>query len=57
MHAQMWADRLKDEPRFLAALDELRPLVDLRNGSTPELAELWEQMTEVRRSQAAGTKW
>src|SRR5881392_3169792 len=37
MHAQMWADRLKDEPRFLAALDELRPLVDLRNGSTPEL--------------------
>ena len=57
MHAQMWADRLKDEPRFQQALDELRPLVDRRNGHTPELTELWEQMTEVRRSQPAGTTW
>ena len=57
MHAQMWFDRLQGEPRFVAALDELRPLVDLRDGHTPELAELWEQMTEVRRSQPAGTKW
>jgi hypothetical protein len=57
MHAQMWFDRLQDEPRFVAALDELRPLVDLRDGHTPELTELWGQMTEVRRSQPAGTKW
>jgi ring-1,2-phenylacetyl-CoA epoxidase subunit PaaC len=57
MHAQMWFDRLQDEPRFMAALDELRPLVDLRDGHTAELTELWEQMTEVRRSQPAGTKW
>ena len=57
MHAQMWADRLRDEPRFVAAVDELRPLVDTRNGHTPDFTELWEQMTEVRRSQPAGTKW
>jgi ring-1,2-phenylacetyl-CoA epoxidase subunit PaaC len=57
MHAQMWADRLKDEPRFVAALEELRPLADRRNGHTRELTELWEQMTEVRRSQPAGTTW
>ena len=57
MHAQMWADRLKDEPRFVAALEELRPLVDRRNGHTPDLTDLWEQMTEVRRSQPAGTTW
>ena len=25
MHAQMWADRLRDEPRFRAAVDELWP--------------------------------
>ena len=56
MHAQMWADRLRDEPRFAAALDELRPLVDLRDGHTPELTELWEQMTEVRRS-VPGATW
>ena len=57
MHAQMWAERLKDEPRFVAALEELRPLVDRRNGHTPDLTGLWEQMTEVRRSQPAGTTW
>ena len=58
MHAQMWFDRLKDEPRFTAALDELRPLLDSdRDEHTPELAELWEEMTMVRRSQPAGTKW
>jgi len=63
MHAEMWFDRLKDEPRFTAALEELRPLVDaisdpgLRSGHTPELAELWEVMTEVRRSQPPGTTW
>ena len=58
MHAQMWFDRLKDEPRFTAALDELQPLLEAgREEHTPELAELWEEMTMVRRSQPAGTKW
>ncbi len=63
MHAQMWFERLQGEPRFEAALEELRPqaaaLLDsqLREGHTSELAELWEEMTMVRRSQPAGTKW
>jgi ring-1,2-phenylacetyl-CoA epoxidase subunit PaaC len=62
LHAQMWFDRLQDEPRFTAALEELRPLAaavgdpSLRNGHTPELAEVWEQMTEVRRS-VPGATW
>ena len=54
MHAQMWFDRLRDEPRFTAALGELRPLLDDRE-PTPELTELWEEMTMVRRSVAGGT--
>jgi ring-1,2-phenylacetyl-CoA epoxidase subunit PaaC len=58
MHAQMWFDRLKDEPRFTAALDELRPLLDAgRDEHSSELAELWDEMTMVRRSQPAGTAW
>ena len=58
MHAQMWFERLKDEQRFTAALEELRPLLDAgRDEHTPELTELWEEMTIVRRSQPAGTKW
>jgi ring-1,2-phenylacetyl-CoA epoxidase subunit PaaC len=58
MHAQMWFDRLRDEPRFTAALEELRPLLDAgREEHSPELTELWEEMTMVRRSQPAGTKW
>jgi ring-1,2-phenylacetyl-CoA epoxidase subunit PaaC len=58
MHAQMWFDRLKDEQRFAAALEELRPLLDSgRDEHTAELAELWEEMTTVRRSQPAGTRW
>jgi ring-1,2-phenylacetyl-CoA epoxidase subunit PaaC len=58
MHAQMWFDRLEDEPRFTSALEELRPLLDEgREDHTPELAELWDEMTMVRRSQPAGTKW
>jgi ring-1,2-phenylacetyl-CoA epoxidase subunit PaaC len=56
MHAQMWFDRLQDEPRFKAALDELRPLLDLRDEHAPELAELWEEMTIVRRS-VTGATW
>jgi ring-1,2-phenylacetyl-CoA epoxidase subunit PaaC len=58
MHAQMWFDRLSGEPRFTAALDELRPLLDEgRDEHTPELGELWGEMTMVRRSQPAGTTW
>jgi ring-1,2-phenylacetyl-CoA epoxidase subunit PaaC len=58
IHAQMWHDRLQGEPRFAAALDELRPLLDSGRGEhTPDLSELWEEMTMVRRSQPAGTKW
>ena len=38
--------------------DELRPLLDSgREEHSAELAELWEEMTIVRRSQPAGTKW
>ena len=56
MHAQMWFERLQDEARFQAALDELRPLLDVRDEHTPELAELWDEMTMVRRS-IAGATW
>jgi ring-1,2-phenylacetyl-CoA epoxidase subunit PaaC len=82
MHAQMWAARLRDEPRFRAAVDELWPYalgvvapaqraelarrVGLSDDSsltvfgrgehTPELAELWNEMTEVRRS-VPGASW
>jgi ring-1,2-phenylacetyl-CoA epoxidase subunit PaaC len=58
MHAQMWFDRLKNESRFTAALAELQPLLDEgREDHTSELAELWDEMTVVRRSQPAGTAW
>jgi ring-1,2-phenylacetyl-CoA epoxidase subunit PaaC len=80
MHAQMWHERLRDEPRFLAAVEELWPyalgvlpaeqraelaaLVGLaevepveRGSHTEELAELWEEMTMVRRSEPAGAQW
>jgi ring-1,2-phenylacetyl-CoA epoxidase subunit PaaC len=58
IHAQMWFDRLKDESRFTAALEELRPLLTSDRGEhTPELAELWEEMTIVRASQPTGTTW
>src|SRR5438552_12386471 len=58
MHAQMWFDRLKDEPRFMSALEELRPLLhEGRADHTPELTELWDEMTIVRRSQPASTAW
>ena len=48
---------------MLAALEELRPLAagvlerQERDGPSPELTELWEEMTVVRRSQPAGTRW
>jgi hypothetical protein len=52
----MWFERLQDEPRFIHAVEELRPLLDVRDDNTPELAELWEEMTMVRRS-VAGATW
>jgi hypothetical protein len=57
LHAEMWHERLRNEPRYVEALEELRPLVDRRDGHTSELAPLWEEMTSVRRSQPAGTVW
>jgi ring-1,2-phenylacetyl-CoA epoxidase subunit PaaC len=56
MHAQMWHERLQDEPRYVAALAELRPLVGRRGEHTPEFRSLWEEMTEVRRS-VPGATW
>src|SRR6478735_9044335 len=82
MHAEMWAARLRDEPRFRAAVDELWPYalgvvepelrpelarrVGLSDDSsltmfdrvehTPALAELWNEMTVVRRS-VPGATW
>ncbi|HEY5295666.1 MAG TPA: 1,2-phenylacetyl-CoA epoxidase subunit PaaC [Gaiellaceae bacterium] len=87
LHAELWADRLRDEPRFTEAVDELWPyalgmlepelrpelarrvgkasdgLLDeqlssehQRGAHLPELTELWEQMTEVRRS-IPGAEW
>jgi 1,2-phenylacetyl-CoA epoxidase catalytic subunit len=56
MHAEMWFERLKDEPRFAVALAELEPLVDARGEHVPEFADLWEEMTTVRRS-IAGAAW
>jgi ring-1,2-phenylacetyl-CoA epoxidase subunit PaaC len=81
MHAEMWAARLHDEPRFRDAVEELWPYalgvlepeqraelarrVGLSDESTqavergehtPELTELWNEMTEVRRS-VPGANW
>ena len=56
IHAQMWAERLAREPRFEAALEELRPLVSRRDGTTSEFGALWDEMTIVRRS-VPGATW
>jgi ring-1,2-phenylacetyl-CoA epoxidase subunit PaaC len=85
LHAELWAARLRDEPRFAAAVDELWPYAlgmlpaeqrpelarrvgrnreasnsllqaHERGAHTPALAELWEEMTEVRRSMP-GAQW
>jgi ring-1,2-phenylacetyl-CoA epoxidase subunit PaaC len=56
MHAEMWAERLAEEPRFTAALGELEPLFDLRDEHVPEFEQLWQEMTSVRRS-VAGATW
>ena len=57
MHAQMWHERLQDEPRYVSALNVLRPLLEQRGEHTSELGQLLEEMTMVRRSQPSGTKW
>jgi ring-1,2-phenylacetyl-CoA epoxidase subunit PaaC len=81
MHAEMWHDRLRNEPQFRAALEELwpyalgvlaageqretlaarvgLPLGDTieRGTHTDELAEIWNEMTMVRRSAPAGARW
>jgi ring-1,2-phenylacetyl-CoA epoxidase subunit PaaC len=80
MHAEMWHERLCDEPRFREAVGELWPYalgvlptdqreglsarVDLpivdaveRGTHSDEFAELWEEMTMVRRSAPVGTQW
>jgi ring-1,2-phenylacetyl-CoA epoxidase subunit PaaC len=80
MHAEMWHERLRDEPRFRDAVAELWPYalgvlpqeqraelavrtglaeVDAveRGTHTDDLAQLWDEMTMVRRSQPAGTQW
>jgi ring-1,2-phenylacetyl-CoA epoxidase subunit PaaC len=57
LHAQMWHERLQDEPRYAKALEELRPLLAARDERADELAALWEEMTMVRRSQPPGTTW
>lgn len=79
MHAEMWHERLRGEPRYNAALDELWPyalgLVEpaqraelearfelgaadpVERGAHEEgWRELWEEMTEVRRS-IPGASW
>jgi ring-1,2-phenylacetyl-CoA epoxidase subunit PaaC len=56
MHAQMWFDRLEHDARFVAALDELRPMVGRRGEHIPDFTEFWEEMTMVRRS-VAGATW
>jgi ring-1,2-phenylacetyl-CoA epoxidase subunit PaaC len=79
MHAEMWAARLRDVPRFRDAVNELWPyalgvlepfqraelarrvgldVVDAheRGEHTAALAELWNEMTEVRRS-VPGAQW
>ena len=85
LHAEMWAGRLRDEPRFREAVEELWPyavavlpeelrpelasrtglelpsdsllLGKERGGHTAQLAELWDEMTSVRRSAPVGSRW
>jgi len=56
MHAELWADRLRDEPRFRQALEELQPYVGGERHALPALTELWDEMTSVRRT-APGAAW
>ena len=80
LHAEMWHERLREEQRYTAALDELWPYalgvvtpelrpslaervaraeVDAVERSEPgeEFAQLWEEMTMVRRSAPVGAQW
>jgi ring-1,2-phenylacetyl-CoA epoxidase subunit PaaC len=80
LHAEMWLERLRDEERYAAAVEELwpfalgvlgpelRPALAARVGreqveaverTAPglEFAELWEEMTMVRRSAPVGAQW
>ena len=79
MHAEMWHERLREEPRYREALERLWPYAlgvvepeqraelaqragmaeveAVERGAHPELAELWEEMTMVRRSAPAGAQW
>jgi ring-1,2-phenylacetyl-CoA epoxidase subunit PaaC len=80
LHAEMWHDRLREEERYTAALEELWPyalgVVDAelrpalaarverdeveaveRSAPGAEFAELWEEMTMVRRSAPVGSQW
>jgi ring-1,2-phenylacetyl-CoA epoxidase subunit PaaC len=78
MHAELWHERLRGEPRYRDALEQLWPYAlgvlppELRatlaervgrtvrdaveRGEHPELEELWNEMTSVRRS-APGAQW
>jgi ring-1,2-phenylacetyl-CoA epoxidase subunit PaaC len=56
LHARMWHERLAAEPRYLEALEELRPIVDERGDATPDFEQLWQEMTMVRRS-VPGATW
>ena len=80
IHAEMWHERLRDEPRFRDAVADLWPYalgvlppeqraelaasagldeVDAveRGTHTDELAQLWDEMTMVRRSAPSGAQW
>jgi ring-1,2-phenylacetyl-CoA epoxidase subunit PaaC len=85
LHAELWHERLRDEPRYLAAVDELFPytlamaepddrealIAQFKPKTVPSTtvvqahergnhadgwAELWNEMTEVRRS-VPGAAW
>jgi ring-1,2-phenylacetyl-CoA epoxidase subunit PaaC len=56
IHARMWHERLRDDPRYREAVEELRPLVDERGEHLPEFEQLWNEMTDVRRS-LPGATW
>src|ERR687896_289162 len=53
-HARALYQLVADEPRFQQAVEELRPLQG--EPSTGDFAELWEEMTMVRRS-VVGATW
>ena len=55
MHAEMWLERLRDEPRFREALEELWPYaLGVLAGAAAALAERFE-LARSRRSSAART--